>query len=772
MDIAVEWETGWDPGESGDAVRLYSPALVEELRGPLAYRLVLTGPSGAGKSSLAVRLLLGLLEVREVGQPVPVLFLLSEWNPSMHFETWLIQRIVEDYGDEDPGLEPQTVKVLLGDRSIVPVLDGLDELTPRTRRAVLRGLETAWGESDPLILTSRPREYEKESGRVRFLHAMPVLRSRPVSVRAAGAYLTAVCRPDRRPAWQQVVDELWRNPDGVLATVFSSPLMLWLARVVYEQDGSDPGELTGPGLRTGWAVEGHLLDEFIRVKFSSDPPSPHIPRPMGAWDPDRAVKHLRFLARRLNRERTRNLAWWRLRSRLTAPLVWGALVMTVTALLGAVVARWVLAPLFRVLGWTGHAHAAEAMSTIGAAATVTAVVGAFVAAHLHGFDGRPRRPAGRWSQILLVLPAVVAVGLASWGGPTPAVALTMALPVLAGVVLATPVESGAMAAVTSLPAGERRMALVKALVVAPAVAGVLVLGTGSDEFGVGVLVGAFLDGWLCTALALTALGWWGRWTANRAVFTLCGNLPWRTLEFLEDAHRLGILRKVGGIHQFRHAGLQQRLDGSWSGESGHSSAGRSEIRLRSSRGSLRALVDFGFVPALLVIAFMLLVWPRAVGDDYWADWHSTWELAAPRLLPTAAVALLLTLSLWLVATRLRVDAETIEVNRGRKLRIGWQEIAEVGVRPLESMERLRTVLPGLPEMYCLAVRPVAGWVGPKSRTDSKGWVRVWDLDKTGAVPFELEAALERFAGDRWDPEPVESDAGKRRRAGRGRAGRP
>ncbi|MFD8752543.1 hypothetical protein ACFV0O_16415 [Kitasatospora sp. NPDC059577] len=98
----------------------------------------------------------------------------------------------------------------------------------------------------------------------------------------------------------------------------------------------------------------------------------------------------------------------------------------------------------------------------------------------------------------------------------------------------------------------------------------------------------------------------------------------------------------------------------------------------------------------------------------------------------------------------------------RKLRIGWHEVAEVGVRPLETVQRLRAalpVLPGLPEMYCLAVKPVAGWTGPESRTDSKGWVRVWDLGATGVVPFELEAAPERFAGDRWDTEASESDGG-------------
>ncbi|MEU8923105.1 NACHT domain-containing protein [Kitasatospora sp. NPDC048545] len=626
-DISVEWEAGWDPGESGNAVRVYSPALVEELRGALAYRLVIAGPSGAGKSSLAVRVLQGLLKARKAGQPVPVLFLLSEWNPSTHFEKWLAQRIFEDYGDADPSLDARTVAVLVRDRLVVPVLDGLDELKPSTRRAALAGLQDARGDG-PLVLTSRSREYEKESGRLRFLHAMPVLRARPVSAEAAEVYLTEACHPNRRPAWQPVLDELRRNPGGPVATVLSSPLMLWLARVVYEQQDVQPGELTGPGLRTGREVAGHLLDGFIRVKFSSGPPSPYLPRSVARWDPDRAVDHLRFLAGRLNRERTQNLAWWRLRSRLTAPLVWGALVMVVTAVLGTAAGQG-LALAFRVLGWSDGTYAAEAMSTIGQVATITAMGGGFVAAYLFGFDGRPRRPAGRRSRVLLAVLAAAAVGLAAWGGQNLAAALTMLLPVLAGAILATPVESGAMGTVTSLPVGERRMALVKALVVAPAIAGVLVLHPGSGGAGAAVSVGAFLDGWLCAALMLTGLSWWGRWTATRAVFAVRGKLPWRILEFLEDAHRLGILRKVGGIHQFRHAGLQQRLDHSWSGERSPSSAGRSELRLWSSRESLRALVDYAFTPGVLVIAFTVLVWPLTTGDGYGLNWRVASEAGGP-----------------------------------------------------------------------------------------------------------------------------------------------
>ncbi|HEU5475286.1 MAG TPA: hypothetical protein VFV67_31975 [Actinophytocola sp.] len=52
--------------------------------------------------------------------------------------------------------------------------------------------------------------------------------------------------------------------------------------------------------------------------------------------------------------------------------------------------------------------------------------------------------------------------------------------------------------------------------------------------------------WLCF---LSAQGW----------FALRGQLPWHLMRFLDDAHRRGVLRQVGGTYQFRHVRLQDRL---------------------------------------------------------------------------------------------------------------------------------------------------------------------------------------------------------------------
>jgi hypothetical protein len=52
---------------------------------------------------------------------------------------------------------------------------------------------------------------------------------------------------------------------------------------------------------------------------------------------------------------------------------------------------------------------------------------------------------------------------------------------------------------------------------------------------------------------------WGWFLLTRSWFALRGELPWRLMGFLDDAHRRGVLRQAGAVYQFRHARLQDRL---------------------------------------------------------------------------------------------------------------------------------------------------------------------------------------------------------------------
>ncbi|MER6005263.1 hypothetical protein ABT120_42425 [Nonomuraea angiospora] len=65
-----------------------------------------------------------------------------------------------------------------------------------------------------------------------------------------------------------------------------------------------------------------------------------------------------------------------------------------------------------------------------------------------------------------------------------------------------------------------------------------------------------------TATKAAAAGHHHAWMAYQiatARLALAGILPRALMSFLDDAHRLGLLRTVGPIYQFRHAELQDHL---------------------------------------------------------------------------------------------------------------------------------------------------------------------------------------------------------------------
>ncbi|MFI9816593.1 hypothetical protein [Saccharothrix variisporea] len=51
----------------------------------------------------------------------------------------------------------------------------------------------------------------------------------------------------------------------------------------------------------------------------------------------------------------------------------------------------------------------------------------------------------------------------------------------------------------------------------------------------------------------------GRYLVAVAVLSVRRRVPVRLLGFLDDAHRLGVLRRSGAVYQFRHAALQDHL---------------------------------------------------------------------------------------------------------------------------------------------------------------------------------------------------------------------
>ena len=112
-------------------------------------RLVVLGEPGSGKTMLMVRLVLDLLARRAAGGPVPILMSMASWHPAdQDLLTWLGAQLLIDYpalaSAAPPGVGELTqAAALLASGLVLPILDGLNELSPSLRSTAIARINDA-----------------------------------------------------------------------------------------------------------------------------------------------------------------------------------------------------------------------------------------------------------------------------------------------------------------------------------------------------------------------------------------------------------------------------------------------------------------------------------------------------------------------------------------------------------------------------------------------------------------------------------------------------
>ncbi|MFC4056101.1 hypothetical protein ACFOY4_40990 [Actinomadura syzygii] len=559
-------------------------------------RLAILGEGGAGKTELARNLAIALLERRErrakrpeeeqdEAERLPVAILLSLGDGELREERlddWIASQLVDKYG------------LYVGDRAlardlvrtgrVLPVLDGLESWGGSTARTV-----SQLNEADrPVIVTCRVREYEEaltrtegKGGRYHpVLLGAPVLEVLPVGSDETERHLRDMTPPRWADKWDRVFANMKEHPEGPLAEALSTPLMVWLAASIYADRAHDPDELIGLGDRA--AVEERLLDQLIPAAFDEDA--------------DRARRYLGFLAFAMRHLATTKIAWWQLTRITPLPVTGGAFatagglltglgVMVGVGLGRAIEVGLELGPVAgidaglwaaRDFGGVALGLGLVAAAAIGTAAWQAAksppepVVMAWRRRRKSG-PLLPRLTGGLRVGIIgasaFALAVMALFGFsAAW--PVALVGLIVA-PFASGIGVIPGLHTQTDTTRAVLPSGvlvqDRRAVLVNMLVSGllaglPAALAVELLVRPSDlppPFAAAFTIGITIAVYRATQAA------WAHFLVTRIWLACFRRLPLHLMKFLDGAFRddngRPVLRRVGGVYQFRHERHESRL---------------------------------------------------------------------------------------------------------------------------------------------------------------------------------------------------------------------
>ncbi|WP_433327356.1 NACHT domain-containing protein [Spirillospora sp. CA-294931] len=409
-----------------------------------------------------------------------------------------------------------------------------------------------------------------------------------------------------------------QTPPGqaaALADLAATPLGLWLVRTVYTAPGADPTPLTDPvRFPTSAALQAHLFDQIIPTLIDARPPSDNSAdpfRPRRRHDPAQVRHWLGYLAHHLTTQPapgghggqgTRDLAWWRLAAttHTFTPTTRLRLTLTPTLTTGLAVGLT-----FGLMTSGGLAAALVVGFTTG----LTAVLASGLAYGLtFGLTARSwaqdspgyadlhirRRSTALARNLATRLPLGLAYGLAAglasglasgladrlaygnsggfgweltgWlvsAGPVFGLPLALALGIMAWA--ATPAPTHHATTPMSSWRTDRKLNLlrVSAPTLAFGLAFTLVGLMGGPvvalTFGLAFGLAVGFSGGLTVGLAFGKhRAWWAYLIATRKL-ARAGHLPRRLMPFLDDCHRLGLLRTAGPYYQFRHAELHDHL---------------------------------------------------------------------------------------------------------------------------------------------------------------------------------------------------------------------
>ncbi len=215
--------------------------------------LLILGEPGVGKSTLMIDLATQLVERAKVykNHPLPIIFYLSSWAiKRLPLQDWLSEQLAQHYGVPWP-MSKQSIQAGF----ILPLLDGLDEMTEPDRPACIKAINTyrlAGYLHPPLVVCSRQAEYTTAAEQQRLaLHNAVVVQ--PLTTGQVDTYLSQ--QGESLTALRRTLKQ-----DSTLEELAKTPLMLSTMTRTYQGTTIQ----ISPGQATVSMLEQQVWHDYIK----------------------------------------------------------------------------------------------------------------------------------------------------------------------------------------------------------------------------------------------------------------------------------------------------------------------------------------------------------------------------------------------------------------------------------------------------------------------------------------------------------------------------
>jgi len=278
--IAHPWQMDWaTPEEARKPLPTGTKAINQFDRLGTGRTLLILGDPGAGKTTTLLEITRELIvrAQRDSELAMPIVFNLSSWQEKQSLVDWMVLELNAKYQ-----VPKKIGKAWVSEQQILPMLDGLDEVSSDRRNACVEAINRFHGEygQTEIVVCSRMKDYEALTQSLQFQGAIFI---QPLEEAQVYEYF------DRLGAELEGVRSMLTT-DAKLLEMAKTPLMANIIAIAYR------------GMSVTDLIKMSLSDDHVQHLFDTYIDRMLRRRPDKQYAPSKVKKWLGFLARQLKNE--------------------------------------------------------------------------------------------------------------------------------------------------------------------------------------------------------------------------------------------------------------------------------------------------------------------------------------------------------------------------------------------------------------------------------------------------------------------------------------